>query len=101
VPSESVPTADAVLSAIGSNVVYAAILEFGGDTKPHVIKAKKGGALKFILGGQEYLRKQVNHPARISSRAASCNTGSKITWTATARRSAPPSCAFWEGEQNG
>ncbi|MCB6182322.1 phage virion morphogenesis protein [Leeia sp. TBRC 13508] len=43
---------------IGSNKVYAAIHQFGGKTKPHVIRAKNKKALAF--GGR--VVKQVNHP---------------------------------------
>jgi phage gpG-like protein len=60
--SKSVATSTTVKSAIGSNVKYAAIHEFGGTTRPHVIEAKKGKALKFIIGGQTLLRRRVNHP---------------------------------------
>ncbi|MFZ6748524.1 phage virion morphogenesis protein [Undibacterium sp. Ren11W] len=45
-------------ATIGSNVVYAAIHQFGGQTKPHVIAAKNGKALKF---NGRYAKK-VNHP---------------------------------------
>lgn len=51
-----------VASAIGSNVKYAAIHEFGGQTKPHIIKAKKGKALAFSIGGRKILATQVKHP---------------------------------------
>ena len=36
-----------VTSSIGSNVKYAAILEFGGQTRPHDIVARNGKALAF------------------------------------------------------
>lgn len=54
-------SATGVTSSIGSNVKYAAIHEFGGTTRPHVIRAK-GGALKFMIGDRVLLRKQINHP---------------------------------------
>lgn len=43
---------------IGTNVVYARIHQLGGQTKPHVIRAKRAKALAF--GG--IFRKSVNHP---------------------------------------
>lgn len=49
-------TGDAVV--IGSDRKYAAIHQFGGTTRAHVIRAKKGKALKF--GGRFY--RKVNHP---------------------------------------
>lgn len=53
-----------VVSSIGSNVKYAAIHEFGGQTAPHKITAK-GKALKFTAGGKLFLRKSVNHPGSV------------------------------------
>lgn len=44
---------------VGGNLAYAAIHQFGGQTKPHVIVAKNGKALK-LPGGK--FRKKVNHP---------------------------------------
>ena len=43
---------------VGTNVVYAAIHQLGGKTKPHAIHAKRAKALAF--GG--VFRKSVNHP---------------------------------------
>lgn len=43
---------------VGTNLVYAAIHQFGGKTRPHVIKAKHARALSF--GG--IVVRQVNHP---------------------------------------
>lgn len=43
---------------VGTNLVYAAIQHLGGQTKPHVIRAKRAKALAF--GG--IFRKSVNHP---------------------------------------
>lgn len=45
-------------SVVGTNVIYAAIQNFGGRTKPHVIRAKSKRALSF--GG--IVVRQVNHP---------------------------------------
>lgn len=43
---------------VGSDREYAAIHQFGGVTRAHIIRAKKGKALKF---GGRFFRK-VNHP---------------------------------------
>ena len=43
---------------VGTNVVYAGIHNFGGQTKPHVIRPKHKKALKF---NGRYVKK-VNHP---------------------------------------
>jgi phage virion morphogenesis protein len=48
----------ATQAIVGTNVIYGAIHQFGGKTKPHVIRARRAKALAF--GG--ILRKQVNHP---------------------------------------
>jgi phage gpG-like protein len=42
------PVADGMRGVIGSNLEYAAIHEFGGVTRPHVIEAKAGSALAFV-----------------------------------------------------
>lgn len=44
---------------IGTNLKYAAIHQFGGKTAPHVIRPRRGHALKIPGIG---LRSQVNHP---------------------------------------
>lgn len=57
-----------VRSSVGSNVrfrgaqglAYAAPLEFG--SRPHVIRAKNGKALRFVIGGKILFRQSVNHP---------------------------------------
>jgi phage virion morphogenesis protein len=43
---------------IGSNLVYAAIHQFGGKTRPHEIRARNKKALKFL----GICRKSVKHP---------------------------------------
>ncbi len=45
-------------AAVGTNKVYAAIHQFGGKTKPHIIKPRNKKALAF--GGR--VVKSVNHP---------------------------------------
>lgn len=44
------------------DVKYAAIHEFGGTTKAHVIEAVNGKALAFSMGGKQVFAKRVNHP---------------------------------------
>ena len=58
-----------VVSSVGSNVrtggdavVYAAIHEFGGQTRPNLIEAKNGKALAFSIGGKQLVRRSVQHP---------------------------------------
>jgi len=46
----------------GRNVAYAAIHEFGGQTKAHVIEAMNGKALYFQMAGKPVFAKRVNHP---------------------------------------
>lgn len=50
--------ADNDTAVIGTNIKYAAIHHFGGQTRPHLIRPKNGKALKF--GGR--FAKKVNHP---------------------------------------
>lgn len=47
------------------DVKYAAIHEFGGRTKAHVIEAKNGKALRFAMGGAMVFAKRVNHPGSV------------------------------------
>jgi phage gpG-like protein len=55
--------ADQGLTAqVGTNVAYAAIHEYGGQTRAHVIEAKKAKALAFQMGGETIIRKLVHHP---------------------------------------
>lgn len=48
-------------AGVGSNKVYAAIHQFGGRTKAHVIRPRSKQALAF--GGRVF--KQVNHPGSV------------------------------------
>lgn len=45
-----------------SGLPYAAIQEFGGQTKAHIIEAKNGKALAFNFGGKQAFFARVNHP---------------------------------------
>lgn len=53
---------DTVSASVGSNAVYAAIHEFGGQTAAHAIHAKAGSVLAFQKGGSQMFAKSVNHP---------------------------------------
>jgi phage virion morphogenesis protein len=66
----SISTSHSATSArIGTNKVYGAIHQFGGQTRPHLIKPRNGKALKFGGGlgadgadADPIMRKGVNHP---------------------------------------
>jgi len=59
-----------VRSAIGTNVRYAAIHEFGGVIPPHVITPRRGKALAFTFRGRQVFARRVRHPgATIPARA--------------------------------
>jgi hypothetical protein len=45
-----------------SGLPYAAIQEFGGQTKAHIIEAKNAKALAFSMGGKEVFFRRVHHP---------------------------------------
>lgn len=63
--SSIVPSHGPTSATVGTNVVYAAIHQFGGTTKPHVIEPRFKKALAF--GG--IFAKRVNHPgSRIPAR---------------------------------
>ena len=48
---------------VGTNVSYAAIHEFGGRTKPHLIVPLKKKALSWVgEGGEVFVRRVVHHP---------------------------------------
>lgn len=51
-------TSDDSQAMVGTNVVYAAIHQLGGKTRPHKIKARHKKALAF----SGMVRKSVNHP---------------------------------------
>lgn len=52
--------ADGYRAVIGTNMEYAADVEFG--TSPHVITAKGDGYLRFTIDGEVIFRKSVDHP---------------------------------------
>ena len=54
---------DAPSAEVGTNVEYAAIHEYGGQTKAHIIEAVNGKALAFMgKDGAMVFRKVVHHP---------------------------------------
>lgn len=53
-----VQASDATSATVGTNKIYAAIHQFGGQTRPHVILPRNKKALAF--GGR--VVKKVNHP---------------------------------------
>lgn len=50
---------------ISSSLPYARIHNQGGRTKPHVIKPRLRGVLRFANGGTIYFAKAVNHPGSV------------------------------------
>ena len=57
-------TAEGVTGFVFSSgdVPYARIQEYGGKTAAHVIEAKNGKALAFMMGGRQVFFRKVNHP---------------------------------------
>ena len=54
---------------VGTNLEYAAIHQFGGQTRAHIIRARDKKSLKFSAGGQTIFRRAVHHPgSRIPAR---------------------------------
>ena len=55
-----------IYALVGTNVIYAAIHEFGGKTKPHDIYPKKGKVLSWIAGnGEARFATVVHHPGSL------------------------------------
>lgn len=48
--------------SFGSDKEYASIHNRGGKTKAHIIRARRGKALKFGYKGGDIFRRKVNHP---------------------------------------
>lgn len=56
---------------VGSNLPYARIHEFGGVTRPHVIRPRTAGALSWVGPRGRVFARVVNHPgSRIPARPA-------------------------------
>lgn len=53
-------TGSGAVVRIFSTKKTAAFLEYG--TKPHVIRARKASALRFVVGGKTVFARKVNHP---------------------------------------
>jgi HK97 gp10 family phage protein len=53
---------DRIAASVGTNLIYAAIHEYGGTTRTHVIEARNVKALAFQMSGQDVFCKRVNHP---------------------------------------
>ena len=60
-------TGDAISARIsaGADLPYAAIQEYGGTTKAHVIEAANGKVLAFAQGGKTQFFPHVNHPGSV------------------------------------
>ena len=52
----------AITARIGSDAPYAAIHEYGGTTRAHLIEAKNAQSLAFLVGGKRVFAKRVFHP---------------------------------------
>lgn len=55
-------TPNTAVYTVGTNVKYGAAWEHGA--RAHPILAKRGAALRFVIGGQVLFRKRVNMPAQ-------------------------------------
>ena len=53
---------DRIIGRVGLSLIYAAIHEYGGVTRAHVIRPRNKKALAFQVGGQSLVRKSVQHP---------------------------------------
>lgn len=63
IKNEMVENANTIYGRVYSRgVPYAAIHEYGGRTKPHLIVPKTAKALHFMVGGQHVFAARVNHP---------------------------------------
>jgi phage gpG-like protein len=54
---------DTTTASVGTNVVYAKTHEYGLTIPAHIVRARRGKALKFMAGGKMMFRKQVSIPA--------------------------------------
>jgi phage gpG-like protein len=55
-------TLGATWAKLSTDRPYAAIHQFGGHTRPRVIRAVKKKALAFTIQGRKLIRRSVNHP---------------------------------------
>lgn len=83
-------------SAIGSNVEYAAIHEFGGTIPAHTVTAKPGGKLRFQIGERVLFRQSVNIPAVTMPARAPFQRGINDRLTAYVRAISEAVAGAWE-----
>jgi len=77
-------------------VPYAAIQEYGGTTRAHVIEAINAGALRFQLGGRMIFAKRVMHPGSVVP--ARSFLGTALAELAPDARGAIADAAFTEAQ---
>ncbi len=51
-----------ITGTVSAKTSYAAIQEYGGTTRAHLIQARDAQALAFAMGGKMVFAKSVNHP---------------------------------------
>jgi phage gpG-like protein len=51
--------------SVSGDVPYAAIQEYGGTTKAHIIEATNAKALAFSMNGKQVFAKYINHPGSV------------------------------------
>jgi phage gpG-like protein len=54
--------ATTITGTVAANTPYAAIQEYGGTTRAHLIQARDAQSLFFMMGGRKVFAKSVNHP---------------------------------------
>ena len=54
--------ATSVTGTVAANTPYAAIQEYGGTTRAHLIQARDAQSLAFMMGGKMVFAKSVQHP---------------------------------------
>lgn len=62
VVSKVTDDASAITGTVAAKTPYAAIQEYGGTTRAHLIQAKDAQSLAFMLGGKMVFAKSVQHP---------------------------------------
>ncbi len=77
-------------------VPYAAIQEYGGTTRAHIIAAINAGALRFQLGGRTIFAKRVMHPGSVIP--ARSFLGTALAELAPDARGAIADAAFTEAQ---
>ena len=54
-----------LIGRLGTDVVYGAIHEFGGTTRPHIIVPRHAKALRFVTHGEVVFSTIVHHPGSV------------------------------------